>query len=403
MENTAKNLAKGAVNAVLTKIFLKLLAGFLSLAVALWVPILAFFVVVNVAAYYQWDLTQRAENSSSTTCISTVAVENDSSATVNVPEEYRGDIDAAAEESGVPAQTIAAQIQAESNWNAQAVSPAGARGIAQFMPATWESIAPGEDPFDPHAGIRALGRYMSQLKKQVEHLAGGDANKLIELTLAAYNAGPGNVLEFGGIPPFVETQNYVEKIMRASQMVYSKDCSQVGSKVWDGDLGPGEWTNPCPGCVKTSSYQPRNLPVDAQNGYFHWGIDLATPGAGMRPGTQIIAPTKMRITDYFDTDGCLFATAADDGPDFGFSFCHLHEVSVSVGTEVEKGTVLGVEGGTGGGVKNKFATHLHFEMYAPGFDYKNFNWFSARSGADNHGGNLNPEPILIEKGAMPGL
>lgn len=398
MDRAGKHVARG----VATALFFKVLAAIFSLLWMLWIPILGFFVLMQIGAYFQWDLDQKSQNTSSKTCTSAIVVEGDPSTVINVPEEYKQDIEAAAEESGFPAQILAAQVQAESNWDPNAVSPMGARGIAQFIPSTWDAIAPGEDPFDPHASIRAQGRYMKQIKGQVEHLANGDANKVIELTLAGYNAGPGAVLQFGGIPPYGEAQNYVAKIMGASQMVFSKDCSQV-SKVWDGDLGDGEWTNPCPGCVKTSSYSPRYEAVDAQNHYFHWGLDIATPGLGKRVGVEILAPTKLKITDWYPVDGCLFATAADGGPEFGFSFCHLHEAKVSVGQEVEKGTILGLEGGTAQGQQLNFDSHLHLEIFAPGFEYLNFGWFNARTGADNHGGNLNPEPILIEKGAMPGM
>lgn len=79
----------------------------------------------------------------------------------------------------------AAQAQAESAFNPLAVSPVGARGIAQFMPATWSEWAPGADPFDPVAGIRAQHRYMLWLEAQC-------AGRL-DPALGAYNAGLGNI------------------------------------------------------------------------------------------------------------------------------------------------------------------------------------------------------------------
>lgn len=90
-----------------------------------------------------------------------------------------------------------------SNGNPNAVSPAGAQGIAQFMPAT--AAAYGlRDPFDPVAAIAAQARLMGELLAQF----GGS----VELALAAYNAGPGAVRRHGGIPPYAETRNYVQKV-----------------------------------------------------------------------------------------------------------------------------------------------------------------------------------------------
>lgn len=79
----------------------------------------------------------------------------------------------------------AAQAQAESAFNPRAVSPVGARGIAQFMPATWAEWAPGADPFDPIVGIQAQHRYMLWLEAR--------CGQQLDPALAAYNAGLGNV------------------------------------------------------------------------------------------------------------------------------------------------------------------------------------------------------------------
>ncbi len=120
-----------------------------------------------------------------------------------VPGRYRAPLLAAAARWNVSAALLAAQLFAESNFNPNAGSPAGAQGIAQFMPAT--AAAYGlEDPYDPVASIDAQAHLMSDLLRRF-----GSA----ELALAAYNAGPGAVAGCGCIPPYPETQAYVAKII----------------------------------------------------------------------------------------------------------------------------------------------------------------------------------------------
>lgn len=98
---------------------------------------------------------------------------------------------------------IEAVVWQESRWNARAVSPAGARGLAQLMPGTAAQL--GVDPADPFANLEGGARY---LRAQLD-LFDGD----LEKALAAYNAGPGRVLKAGGIPRIRETQQYVAAIM----------------------------------------------------------------------------------------------------------------------------------------------------------------------------------------------
>jgi soluble lytic murein transglycosylase-like protein len=93
---------------------------------------------------------------------------------------------------------------AESNFNPFAVSPAGAQGIAQFMPATAAAYGLG-DPFDAEAAIDAQAHLMSDLLRQF----GGS----VSLALAAYNAGPAAVEACGCVPPYPETQAYVARIL----------------------------------------------------------------------------------------------------------------------------------------------------------------------------------------------
>jgi hypothetical protein len=120
-----------------------------------------------------------------------------------VPPQFRRPLLESAARHGVSASLLAAQLMAESNFNPNAVSPSGAQGIAQFMPAT--AAAYGlDDPFDPVAAIEAQARLMAELLRQFGS---------VELALAAYNAGPGAVSGCGCIPPYPETQAYVARIL----------------------------------------------------------------------------------------------------------------------------------------------------------------------------------------------
>jgi soluble lytic murein transglycosylase-like protein len=103
----------------------------------------------------------------------------------------------------VGAALLSAQIYAESNFNPFARSPAGALGIAQFMPGTARSYGP-RDAFDPAAAIDAQAHLMRDLLGRFGS---------VPLALAAYNAGPGAVARCGCIPPYPETQAYVARIL----------------------------------------------------------------------------------------------------------------------------------------------------------------------------------------------
>lgn len=141
---------------------------------------------------------------------------------VVVPQEYRALIrDAAQRCPKVPANVFAAQIAAESSWDPRAVSPVGARGIAQFMPKVWRQYgvdANGDGKrsvWDPVDAIHSA----AELNCVNRELVKGVSGPRLENILAAYNAGFAAVRKYDGIPPFPETQAYVQRIMEIAKTI----------------------------------------------------------------------------------------------------------------------------------------------------------------------------------------
>lgn len=114
----------------------------------------------------------------------------------------------ASEKYEVDADLIASVIKAESNFNPQAVSSAGAGGLMQLMPSTASGLGV-QDVFDPVQNIMGGAKLLHRLLTKYD----GD----VQLALAAYNAGPGAVDRYGGIPPYRETQTYVSRVMQYYQ------------------------------------------------------------------------------------------------------------------------------------------------------------------------------------------
>jgi soluble lytic murein transglycosylase-like protein len=140
---------------------------------------------------------------------------------------FRSLIEQAAQRHRLDAALLAAVVHVESGGNPQAVSPAGAQGLTQLIPATAQRFGV-HDPFDPAQSLDGAAKYLRGLLGQFS----GDVSK----ALAAYNAGEGNVKKYGGIPPFPETQAYVPAVLAAYD-TYSQ--SQPASPGGAGSLRQG--------------------------------------------------------------------------------------------------------------------------------------------------------------------
>lgn len=171
---------------------------------------------VKATYYPSSTYTGVATSDSSANDYSNYAASNSSSKN----SAYDHYITASANRNGVDAGLMKAMMHAESSFNPQARSHAGAQGLMQLMPATASRFSVN-NPWNPSENIEGAAKYIAWLSKRF------DGN--LEHVVAGYNAGEGNVDKYGGIPPFKETRNYVKKVMKRYNNQYKNDMSLRGS------------------------------------------------------------------------------------------------------------------------------------------------------------------------------
>ena len=155
----------------------------------------------RLSGQYQQSARLRPKGSSSKSVIELDVVAVIPAYKGNRRSQYLPHAKAMARKHGIPEDLFLRLVQQESGWNPSARSHKGARGLAQLMPGTAAKL--GVDAGDPIQNLEGGARYLKMMYNQF-----GDWR----LALAAYNAGPGAVQKYGGIPPYRETRNYVRII-----------------------------------------------------------------------------------------------------------------------------------------------------------------------------------------------
>lgn len=237
---------------------------------------------------------------------------------VSVPQQYRGLVEKAGTTCPeINPNLLAALLKTESNFNPKAKSPVGAMGIAQFMPSTWdESGIDGNkdgkrDVYDPEDAIPSSAKYLCTMAEEVKNVPGDRQSNM----LAAYNAGSGAVIEHGGVPPYKETQGYVQSInaiankppssgrvltaVQVAAVIRAADRQAGMPYSWGGGNASGPSTGSC--CSPNGSSGANIVGFDCSGlvvyAYAQIGIKLPRTAATQYAASEPIPRDQMRPGD----------------------------------------------------------------------------------------------------------
>ncbi|WP_340672147.1 peptidoglycan DD-metalloendopeptidase family protein (plasmid) [Saccharopolyspora sp. ID03-671] len=276
----------------------------------------------------------------------------------SVPEKYVPLINKAAGTCPeITAPLLGAQIEQESGWNEHAVSPVGAQGLTQFMPATWASSGVDgdgdgqRDPRNPADAIASQARYMcDQVRDIKEANIPGD---VVDLALAAYNAGFGAVKEYSGIPPYSETQNYVKKIRKMAAEISMPAPTQPSG----GPVAAGGWITPAQGRCSSG--------FGARWGEMHKGQDIANT-----IGTPILAASAGRVIASGPASGYGLWVKVAHANGVVTIYGHNNRNLVEVGAQVAAGQPIAEIGNRG----ESTGPHLHYQVEVNGEPVNPVSW-----------------------------
>jgi len=262
-------------------------------------------------------------------------------------KDYVPAINEYAQKYNVDPALVAATIHQESGWCQNAISPVGAIGLMQLMPLT--AVGLGVNPLDANQNIKGGTKYTSQNLKMF--------NNNLDSAIAAYNAGPGAVQKYGGVPPYSETQNYV-KLVKSLYTQYKKCLSGTG-------ITNGPCFYPLP-----SQYKPSYNFKEDRPGRYHAGIDIGAPR-----GTPVYA-----IADGIVVNDYIFTDYASGSPTHALFVNHggivvnygeVESVKYKVGNKVKGGEQIASVGQVSSN------SMLHFETYTPGTT-TNISWYKGQ-------------------------
>lgn len=171
--------------------------------------------IAEIQSRFESPAIQPARNGSEAPASFDMALNEAMGPASMMPDQLNALIQEQADTQDVDANLLKAVIKTESNFNPRAVSPVGAQGLMQLMPATAAGLGV-TNSFDPAQNIQGGAKYLKGLITKYHS---------IPKAVAAYNAGPGAVDKYQGIPPYKETTQYVKKVMQSYQAYQSAERS----------------------------------------------------------------------------------------------------------------------------------------------------------------------------------